>query len=35
MAVKCEEVEKNLSKLTFEVSAADFEAAIDKVYNKT
>ena len=34
MAVKCEEVEKNLSKLTFEVSAADFEAAIDKVYNK-
>ncbi len=34
MAVKCEEVEKNLSKLTFEVSAADFEKAIDKVYNK-
>lgn len=34
MAVKCEEVEKNLSKLTFEVSADDFEKAIDRVYNK-
>lgn len=34
MAVKCEEVEKNLSKLTFEVSAEDFEKAIDEVYKK-
>lgn len=34
MAFKCEEVEKNLSKLTFEVSAEDFEKAIDRVYNK-
>lgn len=34
MAVKCEEVEKNLSKLTFEVSSEEFEKAIDKVYNK-
>ena len=34
MAVKCEEVEKNLSKLTFEVSAEDFEKAIDRAYNK-
>ncbi len=34
MAVKCEEVEKNLSKLTFEVSAEDFEKAIDAVYKK-
>lgn len=34
MAVKCEEVEKNLTKLIFEVSAEEFEKAIDKVYNK-
>lgn len=34
MAVKCEVVEKNLSKLTFEVSAEDFEKAIDRAYNK-
>ena len=34
MAFKCEEVEKNLSKLTFEVSAAEFEKAIDRAYNK-
>ena len=34
MAVKCEEVEKNLSKLTFEVSAEEFEKAIDRAYNK-
>ncbi len=34
MAVKYEEVEKNLQKLTFEVSAEDFEKAIDRAYNK-
>lgn len=34
MAVKCEEVEKNLSKITFEVSVDEFEAAIDRAYNK-
>lgn len=34
MAVKCEQVEKNLSKLTFEVSAEEFEKAIDRAYNK-
>ena len=34
MAVKCEEVEKNLQKLTFEVSVDDFEKAIDRAYNK-
>ncbi len=34
MAVKCEEVEKNLSKITFEVSAEEFEKAIDRAYNK-
>lgn len=34
MAIKCEEVEKNLSKLTFEVSAEEFEKAIDRAYNK-
>ncbi|MBQ3124959.1 MAG: trigger factor [Clostridia bacterium] len=34
MAFKCEEVEKNLSKLTFEVSAEEFEKAIDRAYNK-
>ncbi len=34
MAFKCEEVEKNLSKLTFEVSAEEFEKAIDRAYQK-
>lgn len=34
MAVKCEEVEKNLTKLSFEVSAEEFEKAIDRAYNK-
>lgn len=34
MAVKCEEVEKNLSKITFEVSTEEFEKAIDRAYNK-
>ena len=34
MAVKCEEVEKNLQKLTFEVSVDDFEKAIDRAYKK-
>ncbi len=34
MAVKCEEIEKNLVKLTFEVSAEEFDKAIDRAYNK-
>ncbi len=34
MAIKTEQVEKNLVKLTFEVSAEDFDAAIKKVFNK-
>ena len=34
MAVKFEEVEKNLQKLTFEVSVDDFEKAIDRAYKK-
>ena len=34
MAVKKEQVEKNLVKLTFEVSAEDFAKAIDGVYKK-
>ncbi len=34
MAFKCEDVEKNLVKLTFEVSAEDFDKAIDRAYNK-
>lgn len=34
MAVKCEEVEKNLQKLIFEVSVDDFEKAIDRAYKK-
>ena len=34
MAVKYEEVEKNLQKLTFEVSVDDFEKAIDRAYKK-
>ena len=32
MAVKTEQVEKNLVKLVFEVSAEDFEKAVNKVY---
>ncbi|MCH5212219.1 MAG: trigger factor [Oscillospiraceae bacterium] len=34
MAFKCEEVEKNLVKLSFEVSAEEFDKAIDRAYNK-
>lgn len=34
MAVKKEQIEKNLVKLTFEVSAEDFAKAIDNVYKK-
>ncbi len=34
MAVKTEQVEKNLVKLVFEVSAEDFEKAVNKVYLK-
>lgn len=34
MAVKKEDVEKNLVKLTFEVSSEDFEKAINAVYKK-
>ena len=34
MAVKCEEVEKNFSKITFEVTAEEFVKAIDRAYNK-
>lgn len=34
MAVKTEQVEKNLVKVVFEVSAEDFEKAIQKVYAK-
>ncbi len=34
MAVKTESIEKNLSKLTFEVSREDFEKAINKVFKK-
>lgn len=34
MAVKTEQVEKNLVKVVFEVSAADFEAAVQKAYLK-
>lgn len=34
MAVKTEQVEKNLVKVVFEVSAEDFEKAINKVYLK-
>lgn len=34
MAVKTEEIEKNLSKITFEVSAEDFEKAINRAYKK-
>lgn len=34
MAVKTEQVEKNLVKVVFEVSAEDFEAAVQKAYLK-
>ena len=34
MAVKNEQIEKNLVKLTFEVSAEEFDKAINKVYAK-
>ena len=34
MAVKSEQVEKNLVKLTFEVSAEDFSKAVNKIYKK-
>lgn len=34
MAIKTEQVEKNLVKITFEVSAEDFDKATDKVYLK-
>ncbi len=34
MAIKTEQVEKNLVKLVFEVSAEDFEKAIEQVYLK-
>ena len=34
MAVKSEQVEKNLVKLTFEVSSEEFEKAINKAYSK-
>ncbi len=34
MAIKTEQVEKNLVKITFEVSAEDFDKACDKVYLK-
>ena len=34
MAVKSEQIEKNLVKLTFEVSAEDFEKAVQQAYLK-
>ena len=34
MAVKNEQIEKNLVKLTFEVSAEDFDKAINQVYTQ-
>ena len=34
MAVKTEQVEKNLVKLTFEVSTEDFAKAINRAYVK-
>lgn len=34
MAVKTEQIEKNLVKLTFEVSAEEFDKAINKAYKK-
>lgn len=35
MSVQVEKLEKSMAKLTIEVSAADFDAAINKVYQKT
>lgn len=35
MSVQVENLEKNMAKLTVEVSAEDFKAAIKKAYNKT
>ena len=35
MSVQVEKLEKNMDKLTVEVSAEDFKAAIKKAYNKT
>lgn len=35
MSVQVEKLEKNMAKLTVEVSAEDFRAAIKKAYNKT
>ncbi len=35
MSVKNEQIEKNLVKLTFEVSAEDFDKAINQVYKKS
>ena len=34
MSVKTEQIEKNLVKLTFDVSSEEFEKAIDKAYAK-
>ena len=34
MSVSVEKLEKSMAKLTIEVAAADFDKAIDKVYNK-
>ncbi|MFR3751186.1 MAG: trigger factor family protein [Enterocloster sp.] len=35
MSVQVEKLEKNMAKLTVEVSTEDFKAAIKKAYNKT
>ena len=34
MSVQVEKLEKNMAKLTIEVSAEEFEKAVDKVYLK-
>ena len=34
MSVQVEKLEKNMAKLTIEVSADDFEAALEKAYQK-
>ena len=34
MSVQVEKLEKNMAKLTIEVSADEFEAALEKAYNK-
>ena len=34
MSVQVEKLEKNMAKLTVEVSAEDFKAAIKKAFNK-